>query len=105
VKHIVSYSGGIGSWMTAKRVIEQHGKENVILVFTDTKIEDEDLYRFIDETVKEMDVEYIYLADGRTPWEVFKDKRFIGNSRTAHCSHVLKQDVFRQVVRYFLSTR
>jgi hypothetical protein len=96
VKHIVSYSGGIGSWMTAKRVIEQHGKENVILVFTDTKIEDEDLYRFIDETVKEMDVEYIYLADGRTPWEVFKDKRFIGNSRTAHCSHVLKQDVFRQ---------
>jgi 3'-phosphoadenosine 5'-phosphosulfate sulfotransferase (PAPS reductase)/FAD synthetase len=96
VKHIVSYSGGIGSWMTAKRVIEQYGKENVLLVFTDTKIEDSDLYRFIDETVKEMECDFVYLADGRTPWEVFKDKRFIGNSRLAHCSHVLKQDIFSE---------
>jgi hypothetical protein len=94
MKHIVSYSGGIGSWATAKRVIARHGKENVLLVFTDTKIEDVDLYRFIDETVKEMKCEYIYLADGRTPWEVFKDKKYIGNSRLAHCSHVLKQDMF-----------
>lgn len=91
MKHIVFYSGGIGSWATAKRVIEKQGKENVILLFTDTKIEDEDLYRFIDETVKEMGVEYVYLADGRTPWEVFKDVRFLGNSRIAQCSHLLKQ--------------
>lgn len=91
MKHIVFYSGGIGSWMTAKRVIAQHGKENVILLFTDTLIEDEDLYRFIDETVKEMDVEYVYVAEGRTPWEVFKDVKYLGNSRLAQCSHLLKQ--------------
>lgn len=91
MKHIVFYSGGIGSWMTAKRVIEKEGKENVILLFTDTLIEDEDLYRFIDETVKEMDVEYVYIADGRDPWEVFKDVRYLGNSRLAQCSHLLKQ--------------
>ncbi|HLG26516.1 MAG TPA: hypothetical protein VI423_01890 [Paenisporosarcina sp.] len=91
MKHIVFYSGGIGSWMTAKRVIAQHGKENVILLFTDTLIEDEDLYRFINETVKEMDVQYEYIADGRTPWEVFKDVKYLGNSRLAQCSHVLKQ--------------
>jgi hypothetical protein len=91
MKHIVFYSGGIGSWMTAKRVIAQHGKENVILLFTDTLIEDKDLYRFINETVKEMDVQYEYLADGRTPWDVFKDVKYLGNSRLAQCSHILKQ--------------
>lgn len=91
MKHIVFYSGGIGSWATAKRVVKKYGKENVILLFTDTKIEDEDLYRFIDETVAEMGAEYVYLADGRDPWEVFKDVRYLGNSRLAQCSHLLKQ--------------
>nr|WP_286168638.1 phosphoadenosine phosphosulfate reductase family protein [Roseburia sp. 1XD42-34] len=91
VKHIVFYSGGIGSWATAKRVIARQGKENVVLLFTDTLIEDHDLYRFIDETVREMDVDLIWLEDGRTPWEVFKDVRYLGNSRIAQCSHLLKQ--------------
>lgn len=91
MKHIVFYSGGLCSWAAAKRVIERHGKENVILLFTDTLIEDEDLYRFIDETVAEMGVEYVRIADGRTPFEVYKDKRFLGNSRLAPCSHILKQ--------------
>lgn len=93
MKHIIFYSGGIGSWATAKRVIEKHGKEDVILLFTDTLIEDEDLYRFIDETVKELDVQYVRIADGRTPFEVYKDVRFLGNSRLAPCSHKLKQEV------------
>lgn len=91
MKHIVFYSGGIGSWMTAKRVVEKHGKENVVLLFTDTMIEDEDLYRFISETVEDLGAEYVRIADGRDPWEVFKDVRFLGNSRLAQCSHLLKQ--------------
>lgn len=91
MKHIVFYSGGIGSWATAKRVIQRYGKRDVILLFTDTLIEDEDLYRFIDETVQEMGVEFYRLADGRDPWQVYKDKRFLGNSRQANCSHELKQ--------------
>ncbi len=93
LKHIVFFSGGIGSWMTAKRVIEKHGKEDVVLLFTDTLIEDEDLYRFIKETVAEMGVEFIRLSDGRTPWDVYRDVRFLGNSRLAPCSHHLKQKV------------
>jgi len=91
VKHIVFYSGGIGSWYTAKRVIEQHGKENVVLLFTDTLIEDEDLYRFLDDTEKDLGVPVTRIADGRTPWQVFKDVRWLGNSRLAQCSHILKQ--------------
>lgn len=93
MKHIVFYSGGIGSWATAKRVIARHGKENVILLFTDTLIEDYDLYRFIEETVKEMGAKYIHLKEGRTPWELFSDIKYIGNSRIAPCSRVLKQEI------------
>lgn len=92
MKHIVFYSGGIGSWMAAKRVIEKYGKDNVILLFTDTLIEDADLYRFIDETAEQFGAELVKLAEGRTPWQVFKDTRFLGNARLAKCSHVLKQE-------------
>jgi hypothetical protein len=92
IKHIVFYSGGIGSWMTAKRVIELYGLENVILFFTDTLIEDADTYRFIDETVAFFKgVEYVRIADGRTPFEIFMWKRWLGNSRRAQCSEYLKQ--------------
>ncbi len=91
MKHIVFFSGGIGSWMTANRVIDKHGKENVILLFTDTLIEDEDLYRFMDDVEVDLGIPITRIADGRTPWEVFKDVRWLGNSRLAQCSHILKQ--------------
>jgi hypothetical protein len=108
VKHVVMYSGGMGSWATAKRVIAQHGVDNTLLVFTDTKGkddqnehagEDPDTYRFIDETVQEMGVELVRLEDGRNVWEVYKAVRFIGNSSLAPCSHHLKQKVAMKWIR------
>lgn len=101
VKHIVMYSGGIGSWAAAKRVVDRHGKENVTLLFTDTLIEDEDLYRFLRETADNFGCELVWLKDGRDPWEVFKDVKWIGNSRIAQCSHLLKQKVAREWVKQF----
>ena len=95
LKHIVFFSGGIGSFFTAKRVIEKHGKSNVVLLFTDTKIEDIDLYRFMDDAAKYFDVPVTTIEDGRTPWQVFKDVRWLGNSRLAQCSHILKQETAR----------
>lgn len=38
----------------------------------------------------------VWLQDGRTPWDLFRDVRFIGNSRIAPCSHKLKQQVARR---------
>lgn len=96
MKHIIFYSGGLGSWMTANRVIEKYGIENTILLFTDTLIEDEDLYRFLDETEKDFGINITRIADGRDVWEVFKDVRWIGNSRVAQCSHLLKQKKARE---------
>lgn len=99
MKHIVFYSGGIGSYFTAKRVIKQHGNKDVILLFTDTLIEDADLYRFIDETSEKLGCEIVKIADGRTPWQVAKDVRYIPNSRIAQCSHLLKQKIAENYIK------
>lgn len=34
-----------------------------------------------------------WIWDGRTPWEVFSDERFIGNSRVDPCSKILKRQL------------
>jgi hypothetical protein len=95
-KHIVLFSGGVGSWAAAKRVAAQHGTDNLILLFTDTKTEDEDLYRFIQEAANNVGGKLITLADGRNVWEVFKDARFIGNTRIDPCSRILKRELARE---------
>lgn len=142
MKHIRFYSGGIGSWAMTKRSMSVSGLEDTIMLFTDTLIEDKDLYRFLLETTQEVtgidqldlieSCEYIpdvthetmearksylidlaqktslrnpyfvWIADGRDPWDVFKDVRWIGNSRTAQCSHKLKQDMAAKWIgKYF----
>jgi hypothetical protein len=103
-KHIVMFSGGIGSWATAKRVAEQHGTENLYLLFSDVKGnttdphigEDEDTYRFIADAHANIGGHLITVSDGRDIWQVFEDKRFLGNSRLASCSHELKQKPARK---------
>lgn len=93
------FSGGIGSWMTAKRVVDRYGPEDVILLFSDVKGtsesphigEDEDTYRFVEEAATKLGAKLVKLVDGRDIWQVFRDKKFLGNSRLAPCSHELKQ--------------
>jgi hypothetical protein len=92
MRHVVMFSGGVGSWAAAKRVASEHGTSNLTLLFADTMIEDADLYRFIDEAAANVGGELVRIADGRTPWQVFKDKRFLGNARVGLCSKILKQD-------------
>lgn len=62
MKHIVSFSGGMGSFAEAKSCVDKFGKENVILVFADTLMEDEDLYRFKDECVAFLGCELVTLT-------------------------------------------
>jgi hypothetical protein len=139
MKHVIFYSGGLGSWMTAKRVVQAHGAENVICLFTDTLIEDEDLYRFLIETTQDIygidqrdliklakqipptghetmearkafltdlaakvcarNPNFVWINDGRDPWEIFRDVKFLGNSRIAQCSHVIKQGLAEKYVK------
>lgn len=104
IKRVVMFSGGIGSWGAAKMVANRFGTEGLYLVFTDVKGnnesphigEDEDTYRFIKDAAENIGGTLVYLNEGRDIWEVFKDRNFLGNSRLAHCSHILKQKPARE---------
>lgn len=96
MNHIVMLSGGVGSWMAARRVREKIGDDKLICVFTDTKTEDVDTYRFVCDSAKDVNAELEWLIDGRDIWGVFYDVRMIGNSRIAPCSHILKQEISRK---------
>ena len=96
VKHIVSLSGGIGSYITLKRVLERFDKENVIAVFCDTLYEDGDLYRFLENIEKKFDLKIVRLSAYKTPLQLQIEDGFIYNSRVANCSKILKSKVFNE---------
>ena len=50
MKRVHRFSGGIGSMTAAKRDAVEYGPEDMNLLFTDTLIEDQDLYRFLIES-------------------------------------------------------
>lgn len=81
--------------MTAKRVVQQTDVKPILL-FADTRMEDEDLYRFLDEAAIDVGGELVKVIEGRTPWEVFFDVRFLGNTRIDPCSRILKREVLRK---------
>ena len=87
------FSGGIPSWLAAKRVVEEHGTENLTLLFCDTLSEDPDLYRFLEEAAADVGGRLVRASDGRDIWQVFRDERFLGNSRVAPCSAILKREI------------
>lgn len=93
MQHVVTFSGGIGSWAAAKRVAAKHGTENLTLLFADTRQEDEDLYRYLTEAAANVGGQLVRIAEGRKPWHVFFDERMLGNSRFDPCSRVLKREM------------
>lgn len=98
------YSTGIGSWMTAMRVIDWHGTANTTLLFADVKGnndnphlgEDADNYRFLQQSAAKLGAELVWLKNEQSIWDVYKAVRFLGNNRLAPCSHKLKQQPARK---------
>jgi 3'-phosphoadenosine 5'-phosphosulfate sulfotransferase (PAPS reductase)/FAD synthetase len=84
----ISFSGGLGSGISALLAFENNLDFN--LIFADTLIEDSDLHRFNADIARVVGKDIVTVTDGRTPWDVYVDKKWIGNSRTAHCSTELK---------------
>lgn len=98
MKHIVSFSGGLGSAITADMVCKKYGKDNVTMLFADTLVEDEDLYTFNRDVVELLGCDFVTICEGRTPWQVFNDVKYIGNTRVDPCSKVLKRDFIRKYI-------
>lgn len=97
--YLCHISGGVSSWMMARRVVDQHGPENVVCIFADVLIEEESTYWFLDAAVKNLGAKFVRLCDGRTPWQVFHDVKFLGNSRVDPCSRILKRELIDKYVR------
>ncbi len=90
---IVNFSFGTGSFCAAKKMVEEFGKDKVSLVFADTKAEDEDTYKWGKAAVEHLGCRLITYQDGRSPWQLFEDNEYIGNTRVDLCSRVLKREL------------
>lgn len=90
IRHVVALSSGASSAVAADRVIRRYGKDSVDLVFADTKIEDDDNYRFLWELSRYWDMWIHILADGRDPYQVGKDEHIIPNQKIHPCTYRLK---------------
>ena len=97
--YVNSFSTGVTSWAAGRRIADEVGAENVTHVFCNTRIEDEDNYRFMAECMADLGGKWVVLQDGRTPWEVMRDVRFVGNSRVDPCSKILKRELFDKWLR------
>lgn len=96
--NVVSVSGGLGSALAAERVIQRYGRENVLLWFADTRQENPDLYRFLHDLMARWKGVLYYFTEGRTPRQVWDDKRIIPNDLLAPCSFELKVRHFRDFI-------
>lgn len=92
IKCVAHYSGGLASHLAAFRACEEFGRDNVVLLFADTKSEDADLYRFVRDGVAALGCRLETVCDGRTIWEVMRDSRFLANSQVDPCSRILKRE-------------
>lgn len=88
--HIIFFSGGKSSFAVAHLVKERFPNDNILLYFTDTLWEDEDLYRFIHEASEKLELPMLYHCVGLTPPQLMVKERFLYNSRVGNCSKKLK---------------
>jgi hypothetical protein len=79
VKHIVNVSGGNSSGICLFRVAHRFretiktGEDEIFARFADTRSEDADTYRFIDDLERVSGIRIDRLSDGRNCWDVWFD--------------------------------
>ena len=95
----ISCSGGLSSAISA--IVAYENELDFRMIFADVLMEDEDLYRFNNDLVKSLGVDLITVSTGKTPYDSFRDNRWIGNTRTAHCSDDLKTEPIRRFIEQF----
>lgn len=99
---VVGFSGGVTSAWCAGWALRSFPREEVVLLFHDTKEEHPDTYRFIREMAARLGLPITERSDGRSVTEVFRDEGFLGNNQNAMCSRILKAE---QGTRYIAELR
>lgn len=93
MNRIVFFSGGLSSFSVAHHLKTNFPNDNILLYFTDTKWEDEDLYRFIDEVSDKLELPMLIHSSGINPVQLMIKQHIIFNSRMGNCSSILKMKV------------
>lgn len=92
MKHIVQFSGGVGSAMAAYLVTQQYPKEDIILLYHDVPDgQDDDTYRFNEDISKFLGIPITEVSDGRTLWEVINAHHSLPSMFIPFCTDDLKQ--------------
>jgi 3'-phosphoadenosine 5'-phosphosulfate sulfotransferase (PAPS reductase)/FAD synthetase len=91
--HIIFFSGGLSSFSVADYVKTQFPQDNILLYFTDTLWENEDLYRFIDEVSDKLELPLLIHSSGLTPIQLMFEQKVVFNNRIGNCSKYLKMKV------------
>ncbi|MFS0784761.1 hypothetical protein [Bacillus sp. 1P06AnD] len=97
--HIIFFSGGKSSFSAADYVKTNFPDDNILLYFTDTLWEDEDLYRFISEASDKLELPMLIHSRGITPPQLMVQQRFMANNRVGTCSKELKMKVSAQYLK------
>ena len=91
MKHIVKFSGGAASAVVAKIILDRYGKEDVILLYSDTKSEHPDADRFRAQVCGYLGKEMMVVEDGRDIWNLIDDEHCLPSNFIPFCTRILKQ--------------
>lgn len=89
---VVGFSGGVTSAWCAGWALRTFPRDEVVLLWHDTKEEHPDTYRFLREMAAALEMPITERSDGRSVTELFYDEGYLGNGRNTSCSRVLKQE-------------
>lgn len=89
---VVGFSGGVTSAWCAGWALRNFPKEEVVLLFHDTKEEHPDTYRFLHEMAAALGHPITERSDGRSVTELFRDEGYLGNNQQTFCSRILKAE-------------
>lgn len=95
-KIVVGFSGGVTSAWCAGWALRKYSREDVVLLWHDTKEEHPDTYRFLHEMAAALDMPITERSDGRSVTELFRDEGFLGNNQNSMCSRTLKAEQFER---------
>lgn len=96
---IACFSGGVTSAWACGWALNQFPREDVALLFHDTKEEDSDTYRFIKDMATALRMSITERSDGRSVTQIIHDEEAIPNNRMAFCSRILKAEQGRKYVQ------
>lgn len=91
-KVVVGFSGGVTSAWCAGWALRTFPREEVVLLWHDTKEEHRDTYRFLGEMAAALGMPITERSDGRSVTELFRDEGMLGNGQNTMCSRILKAE-------------